>query len=403
MKTIKYILSVCCILLFAYCKEEIQKPLTEGGDAPEPVKNIVVERLPGSVRLKYTLPDNSNLMYVKAEFETQGKMRDVKATYFTDTLLLEGFGDTLEHEVKIYSVSRNEVSSAPVVIKVRPKKPPVFQTFDSMTLDEDFGGARMTYKNTSEADLSLTIIHKDADGFWVVDDVLYTKSIDGSFSARGLESKLTTFGVYAKDRWGNYSDTLTKDLTPIFEREILKPFVKMPLTSLDPLLSLFNDKTDADAYNANTRLEKIWDGKIPITTVNDGLATKVNNGIPASFTFDLKVTSRLSRFIYHQRQEVANQPWGDSNPRLFEIWGRASLPTNPSWDGWTKLMDVESVKPSGLPLGQNSPEDLALILKGEEFNFSRDIPPIRYVRIKIIESWAKTRAVSIGELTFFGE
>jgi len=66
-------------------------------------------------------------------------------------------------------------------------------------------------------------------------------------------------------------------------------------------------------------------------------------------------------------------------------------------------MDVESVKPSGLPVGQNSDEDLALMYKGEEFNFPSGAPAVRYLRFKINETWNKTTFFHIGELTFWGQ
>ncbi|MGV8095148.1 MAG: DUF5000 domain-containing lipoprotein [Mangrovibacterium sp.] len=404
MKKFTYGLAICCILAFVTCKEEDHEPLTSNDQAPAPITEIHVENLPGAARLSYVLPPNSqNLLYVKAEFETQGIKRDARASYYNNTILLEGFGDTQEHEVKVYAVNRSEVQSTPVTVTVKPLDPPVNTTFQTLTIGEDFGGTRVTFSNAAKADLTIFIMHQDADGFWVEDEVLYTKKESGAFSARGLESVPTVFGVYVQDRWNNFSDTLVRELTPLFEKEIPKPFAKYLLTSTDPALSIYNDKTDADCYNANTRLEKIWDGKTSAAAYTDGLVTKTNNGVPATFTFDLLVTARLSRFRHHQRQEGTNQFFGDANIRYYEIWGRADAPTNPSWDGWVKLMDVESVKPSGLPVAQNTDEDIALVRAGEEFNFPLDAPPVRWIRIRVKETWGKLQHVSIGEMTFWGQ
>jgi len=39
--------------------------------------------------------------------------------YYTDTLALVGFGDTLSHDVKIYSVGKNEKESGPLSVNVK--------------------------------------------------------------------------------------------------------------------------------------------------------------------------------------------------------------------------------------------------------------------------------------------
>ena len=391
MKHIKYLLTISCFLfMFVSCKEEKHAPYEKSGWVPERVSNVKVENLSGGARITYDVTMHPELMYVMAEFETQGKKRNVKATYFTDSLVLEGFGDTEAHEVKLYAVSKSEVLSEPVVVTVNPLTPPATLAFESLDIIDDFGGAWATYNNPAKADLGITIMHKDNAGEWIIDEVLYTEKELGGLAARGLEPKPTVFGGFVQDRWGNYTDTLIRTLTPIYEKLIPKPFRAVVLPT---------DNTTS--YNSNNRIEKLWDGIVGSQNI---YYTAVNSGIPTWFTFDLKETTRLSRFLYQQRNDAAIVHWGHGNPRYFEIWGRETAP-NPdgSWDGWTKLMDVESVKPSGLPVGQNSDEDIALMNKGEDFNFPKGTPKVRYIRIKVNETWNKTTFMHIGELTFWGQ
>ena len=392
MNRLSYILTIFCVLAFATCKEEEHEPLAHDDQAPEPITQIKVENLPGAVRLSYILPPNDKkLLYVKAEFETQGKVRDVRASYYNNELLLEGFGDTLQHEVKVYTVNRSEEQSEPVIVTVKPLSPPVFSTFETFLIYDDFGGVLVSYENASKADLSIVIMHKESEDYWVTDVVLYTKSESGSFAARGLESVPTIFGVYAQDRWGNVSDTLMAERTPLFESIIPKPFRAYVLPT---------DNTTS--YNANMKMEKLWDDIIVGSTQTYNTAK--GSGVPTWFTFDLGITAKLSRFLYNQRTDLELHYWGHGNPRYFEVWGTADTPDlTGSWNGWTKLMDVESVKPSGLPVGQNTDEDLALMMKGEEFNFPIDAPPVRYIRIKVNETWNKQNFIHIAELTFWGQ
>lgn len=393
---IKGLLTICSVVLaLNACKEEKHAPAKSSDWKPDPVRNISVENLHGAARLTYSLTEHPELMYVVAEFNTHGTMRNAKTSYYNNTLLLEGFGDTSPYEVNVYAVSRSEVYSDPVTITVNPQTPPAALAYESLTIREDFGGAWATFTNEAKADLGITIMHKDETDNWVTDEVLYTEKESGGLAARGLEAKPTVFGIYVQDRWGNYSDTLIAELTPIFERVIPKPFTAVVLPG---------DNTTTYSNNtAGYGIHHLWDGEAA-GALNTIFYTAVNSGVPTWFTFDLGVTTRLSRFLYQQRSDVITVQWSHGNPRYFEVWGRADMP-NPdgSWDGWTKLMDVESVKPSGLPVGQNTDEDLELLYRGEEFTFPQDIPEVRYIRIKVNETWNKQTFIHIAELTFWGQ
>ncbi len=66
-------------------------------------------------------------------------------------------------------------------------------------------------------------------------------------------------------------------------------------------------------------------------------------------------------------------------------------------------MNCESIKPSGLPLGQVSAEDKAWADAGEEFICSPQNPKVRYIRIRVTETWANGDFIHISELQFFGD
>jgi hypothetical protein len=66
-------------------------------------------------------------------------------------------------------------------------------------------------------------------------------------------------------------------------------------------------------------------------------------------------------------------------------------------------MDCNSFKPSGLPVGQNSSEDVEYAAKGEEFSFPRGINAVRYMRFEMLESWSGMKCSTIGELSFWGD
>ena len=112
---------------------------------------------------------------------------------------------------------------------------------------------------------------------------------------------------------------------------------------------------------------------------------------------------KLSRFRYWQRQT-----WGygfaDRNVKKMEIWGSTAPNPDGSWDdSWVYLTTATSVKPSGLPLGELSSEDTQLLNDGEEFSFPLEVPAIRYLRLKVMETWSGARGSwYLMELSFWG-
>ncbi len=84
--------------------------------APGVVSNIKVTNLAGAALITYTLPDNENLLYVKALYTLNGQQKEVKVSMFQKKLLVEGFGNTEERNIELYAVSRSEVASEPVSV-----------------------------------------------------------------------------------------------------------------------------------------------------------------------------------------------------------------------------------------------------------------------------------------------
>src|SRR5689334_12392643 len=111
MKTLeKFLSSFLLLALFAVaCSKD--DPI---GDktVPQPVADPVVTNLPGAAIIQYTLPDDPNLLYVRAEYERNGEKLDAKASFYYNYILVEGFGDTQQREIKLYTVTRAGVSSA---------------------------------------------------------------------------------------------------------------------------------------------------------------------------------------------------------------------------------------------------------------------------------------------------
>src|SRR5690606_7186859 len=213
-------------VLWISCREEGRIDfIDDAAPAPGQVTNVTVENRPGGALLKYTLPVDKNLLYVRAEYEIQpGVIRQTKSSYFKDSLVLEGFGTPDTYEIKLYSVGRNEKESTPLVVQINPTVSPV--RLVSKKFRDTFGGVAIDFENPEQANLAIVLMADTADqGYQSELITYYTSAPKGTFTYRGvdgLDPVEHEFSMYIRDRWGNYSDTLTEKVTPWFEEFIPK-------------------------------------------------------------------------------------------------------------------------------------------------------------------------------------
>lgn len=377
------------LLALVSCRDDNILPLDKDDSAPDPVSNVEVENLHGGASITYDLPESKNLRYVKAVFSIEeGNKREAKSSSYNNTLTVEGFPDTSEYEGKLYAVSRGEKESEPVTVKIKPLTPPVTEVFKTITMQETFGGVRVNFQNEFEADVVLTVLTADSLGDMVSAHKHYTKSMEGSFAARGFAAEKRTFALFVRDRWNNRSDTAFAELVPLFEEKLDK-------TNFREL----NLPTDTyDQHCCGDGMTDLWDEVWE--NGNNTLHTKPNTPIPQWFTFDLGAQARLSRFKVHHR---ANYAYVAGDPKVFEIWGSNNPASDGSWDSWTQMGTFESIIPSG----EETPttEDIHYaVVAGEDFEFPNpeNAPAVRYLRFKTNENWGGVTYIFLSELTFWG-
>lgn len=398
MKAYKILTILVIGLLFLRCSEERLSPVSDDDHVPPPVSNVTVENIPGGAEISYNLAAGGKSLYVLAEWEQHGKVMTAQASYYNNSLLVEGFGDTQPRDIQLYAVGRNLKRSEPVTVQINPLTPPIRSVLESLDINEDFGGLRMDFTNVNEAPVAIEVFFVDDLGDWVSTDVFYTQRSSGQLFVRGFDAVERTFGVTVKDKWGNITEKVTKTLTPLFEREFDK--------------SLFNTISalpgDMGTYSGSA-LSNLWSGNYTGGTIaSDGFFRSADAiTLPAHFTFDMGVVGKLGRYVMRQRGAF-NSPYtflySGGGPRRWEVWGRADAPTSGSMDGWTKLMDCEITKPSGTPVGTTPmpDEDVELAQAGHEFSFSSDLPSVRYIRIRVLSNWGGVQYINLSELTFFG-
>nr|WP_068887524.1 DUF5000 domain-containing lipoprotein [Pedobacter panaciterrae] len=367
------------------CKQTELTTLVSDGVAPGPITNAVVENLSGAAKITYKLPQDEDLLYVKALYTSkQGVVRETKVSYYNNNLTVEGFGDTSKYEVKLYAVDRGENVSPPLSVIVQPKKAPFLIVRDSVKVVPDFGGISVSFKNMTENNIAIVILANDSLGNFAPINTNYTNLKESTFSVRDLKSVDTKFGIYIRDRWGNVSDTLITNLKPLFEVKLDR--TKMKGVSLP---------TDAPLGYSGA-ISYLFDGDLGNGGYyHTGDAAKM----PQWFTYDMGVSVKLSRMTWFMRQGFY---YNLHNPRKVEIWGSNNPSPDGSFNNWELIATHEQIKPSGLPNGQLSNADNEAAAAGETITFPLDVPKVRYIRFKTLRNWSDGTYVNFNEIYMWG-
>jgi len=392
MKKSGLLIYACLIALFTACEGVIDWQPGNDNVSPGAVSNIQVENIAGAARITYDLPNDEDLVAVEAVYEINGQAKRISASVYTNSLMVEGFGSTDPRAIQLYCVDRSRNYSQPVEVTINPLTPPVTSIFNSIDMAAGFGGVFLQWDNPTEAEVSIWILAEDETGEMKEKETIYTSVSSGQFNSRGMAPVEKKFGVYVRDRWNNFSDTLFMTLTPLFEEKLdAREFKRVALP---------RDEND------NAQFALMFDGNIA-----QGMYTTVAvNASPMFFTIDLGRPVLLSRYkLWHR---TAN-PYNNASPKLWKVYGSLSPNfsiTDPNYwvnsyqDDWVLLSDVSDIsqyKPSGDEF-QNTPEDLAAAASGFELDFRGDAVPVRYLRFEVKENWALPTRVVIGELEFYG-
>ncbi len=377
-------LIITCYLVS--CTEAERPVIATDNVPPGPVSNVEVTNIPGGAILKYQLPEDEDLLYVKAYYSLkEGVKSEVRASLYSDTLTILGFGTEDERTVEIVAVDRSRNESPVVTATIKPLEAPIVTIGNTLRVIPDFGGVHLFWDNINRNEISIILEELDNNSEYNPIEIFYSSMSAGDVASRGMDTLPKLFRAYVQDRWENKSIPIEATISPLFEEE----FNHLKFKAL--LLS--GDEPDAWGWT----LPNAFDGNL-----GTGFHTANNSGRwPQTISFDLNLTGKISRIKIWQRQE--DWEFRHGNLKRFEIWGTNDGEHMNDWSVWTKMMECESIKPSGLPLGQLSDEDRAAVAAGEEFTCSPDFPAVRYLRLKAIETWSGGDFFHFMEIKVFGQ
>lgn len=388
IKILRLIL-LCSMLWTISCKEDLgtTEPLSSDGKGPGVVNDVKIENGPGRAVLHYKVPADADLSYVKARYEIRpGVFRETKSSKNNDSLVVDGFGEEKTYKVELTAFDKGENSSLPTVIEVKPTTPPIISLANTIGLIDDFGGMGIIVNNPSESDFRILVSQKvPSSNMERPISTFYTKVKNISFNIRGYEPEPVTFVVVIKDKFGNTSAPIFKDILPIEELLLDRN-----------LYRAIKYDNDTPPLGSGRDIPAIWNN-----TFGDDAWHSGNGKMPMSISFDLGKKVKLSRFKYFPRTSSNSFIFNHYNLKRFEIWGS----NNPSsdWSSWQLVGTYESKKPSGLPTGQLTNDDIAYARAGEEYGVLTSAPEVRYIRVKMLESWSGLDGGQISEMQFWGQ
>ncbi|MBB6107890.1 DUF5000 domain-containing lipoprotein [Mucilaginibacter lappiensis] len=406
MKSIKnyslLLLLLAVVLSVISCKRNdgARVPISTDNSKPGVITNVKVNNYNGGSYITYQLPNSQNILYVLAKYQIRDNVpRETKSSYYSDTVTVEGFAKEQDYDVTLYTVSRADVLSDPVTVKVHPKTPAYISIRSTTTMTTDFGGVNVKAFNPLKKEIGVIVTaFNKATNTMEIQDQHYTTADTIDYSVRGYSTDPRSFGVYVTDKYGNISDTLKKSITPLFEQLLDKS-----------KFSPYNLPSDTE-IGYGWVLPNLWDGKTDGNSA--GWHTNPGHTPPFVCTFNVGLTYKLSRFIIWERPD--QYAFGHGNPKLFSLWGSnvaspqdAQLPVSSAVGtvvgDWTNLGNFRYPNPpSGLPPGATNAADNAFVLAGVNFNISISAPAVHFIRVAVGQTWSGGNFAHIMELSFYG-
>lgn len=398
---------------------------------PAQLKVRDIKNISGASVIYYDRPNDKNLQYVKAVWTTDdGIEYNQTASYYTDSVKVDGFGEEGEYRVKLYSVSSGETYSEPVEVKVNPTRPPYLIAYDNLQILPTFRGIRVLSENLTGAKLAFRTFKKDlSSGEWVETGTEYTINPHIEYFNRGhAPDTLQEFRVQIRDRWGHWSPPKDESCIPWFEVELPKNlFQEVAYCNLTGDGSYVPDQTGyllpsnfwghkMHAWSgSDVQFKKLWDGVA--TASSSCYHTKPFAPLPQHFTIDLGGQYNLSRFVLWPRNDAANLFRG-GHPQIIRIYGATYNGPDPAeltdnlYDpsGWQDLGIFYLSRADGLfdpypGTNDRTAEDNALIAKGHEMILKASDQKVRYIRVQTIKCFStntNSGSVMIGEISVFG-
>lgn len=403
MKNITYrlfkVACLTCLLISYSCKDS-----NNDSQAPGKIEFLSYESTSGGAIIHFNAPDDSDLLYIKAEYTNSRNEKVFKVcSVYESQIEVDGFCDEENHSVTLYAVDNKQNYSAPTHITITPGRSYIYLIQDNFDVDIILGGVRVKWNNPTGKTVFVYLNYSDEDNSY--ERILSSSGTDASFNIRGLEEKEYNFSFIVEDFNGNKTDEKNIGmLTPLLEQKIEKStwtLVKSMSANGDKyegrMVNFFDDVIDTNNDASDNSYFVIHRDE------NGGQLT-----YPLNIVIDMNKQAVISRIVVWQRafyyissdlpaaNSSYNQYYAEDNMRAFDFYGSNDC------KNWTFIKACD-IGDGNRDADGNLPADrLQEALDGHEFELEEMSDAFRYIKIAITASFGSETQICSSEISLYG-
>ena len=383
------------ILIFAVSSCSKQ----DDGDTTPPSVLTVDSVTPtnGGGIISYTLPNDDDILYVRAEYTNSNGVDVSRASSsYNNSIEIDGLNQTTALTITLYVVDENYNQSAPIYVELVPLESFIYLVQESIEVNTDLGGFRITWENIQSKTVYV-FVHIN-NGSEEEIRILSSNNSSESIAVRGLPSEEITISTRIED-FDENSTTLEEKgtLTPLFEQVIDKSTWTL----------VASQSVNGNAWEGAS--VNFWDDVIDTTNNNSDnsyfmIWRDLNGGSlnwPLDLVIDLNKNVKVTRFTVWQRAYWYNGP--SDIPYYFQEENMKSFIMYASNDAqvWEELgqFDIGDPRDSEGNIPQSALDSAA---NGHEFELDEVSESFRYLKFSVTSNYGSEAYVNGSEITMYG-
>ena len=370
----------------------------DGDTTPPGVLTVdMVTPTNGGGIINYTLPDDNDILYVKAEYTNSNGVDVSRASSsYNNSIEIDGLNQTTALTITLYVVDENFNQSAPIFVELIPLESFIYLVQESIELAPDLGGFRITWDNI-ESKTVYVYVHIN-DGTDEEVRILSSDNAQESIAVRGLPSTEISISTRVQDFDENTTTLEEKgSLTPLFEEVIDKSTWTL----------LASQSVNGNAWEGDST--NFWDDVIDTTGNNSDnsyfmIWRDLNGGSlnwPLDLVINLNKNVKITRFSVWQRAFWYNGP--SDIPYYFQEENMKSFTIYASNDAqaWQELGQFDIGDPRDSE-GNIPAAALESAANGHEFELDAVSETFRYLKFSVTSNYGSETYVNGSEITLYG-
>lgn len=347
--------------------------------------------------ISYTLPNDDDILYVRAEYTNSNGVDVSRASSsYNNSIEIDGLNQTTALTITLYVVDENYNQSAPIYVELVPLESFIYLVQESIEVNTDLGGFRITWENIQSKTVYV-FVHIN-NGIEEEIRILSSNNSSESIAVRGLPSEEITISTRIED-FDENSTTLEEKgtLTPLFEQVIDKSTWTL----------VASQSVNGNAWEGAS--VNFWDDVIDTTNNNSDnsyfmIWRDLNGGSlnwPLDLVIDLNKNVKVTRFTVWQRAYWYNGP--SDIPYYFQEENMKSFTMYASNDAqvWEELgqFDIGDPRDSDGNIPQSALDSAA---NGHEFELDEVSESFRYLKFSVTSNYGSEAYVNGSEITMYG-